>query len=138
MIVLSIVGSSGSGKTKLIEKLVPELLKLGFKVAVIKHAHKEFDFEEKDSTRIFRSGAEVAVVSNEKFAIIRRGNLKDVLEFFKDYDIVLTEGFSKEGYPKIALDDRKYENVVFRYDGNLDSLINFILSALKAEGKKFI
>jgi molybdopterin-guanine dinucleotide biosynthesis protein B len=136
MIILSIVGKSGSGKTSLIEKLVPELMKNGLRVAVVKHVHRDFDFEEKDSTRIFKTGADVALVSDKKFAIIRKGELKEVINFFKDYDIVLTEGFSKESYPKIALDDGVYENVVFRYNGDFVSLVNFILSIFTSkEGK---
>ncbi len=133
MIVLSVVGSSGSGKTTLIEKIVPELVKLGYKVAVVKHAHKgfELDVKGKDSQRIFDTGADVAVVTEEKVAIFRRTSFQEVLDLFQNYDIVLLEGFSKMGFPKIAIDDREYENVVFRYNGNFEEVLSFILSLLK-------
>ncbi|MEM0022809.1 MAG: molybdopterin-guanine dinucleotide biosynthesis protein B [Archaeoglobaceae archaeon] len=135
MIILSIVGSSGSGKTTLIEKLVPELAKMGYRVAVVKHAHKGFevDVKGKDSQRIFDAGADVAVVSEEKVAIFRRISLQDILKFFQDYDIVLLEGFSKLHFPKIALDNREYENVVFRYNGNFEDVLSFITSLLKSD-----
>ncbi|MFN3384261.1 MAG: molybdopterin-guanine dinucleotide biosynthesis protein B [Archaeoglobaceae archaeon] len=133
MIILSIVGSSGSGKTTLIEKIVPELVKLGYKVAVVKHAHKgfELDVKGKDSQRIFNAGADVAVVTDEKVAIFRRTSFREVLDLFQNYDIVLLEGFSKMGFPKIAIDNREYENVVFRYDGKLEEVLSFIISLLK-------
>lgn len=133
MIVLSIVGSSGSGKTTLIEKLVPELAKLGYRIAVVKHAHKgfEIDVKGKDSQRIFDAGADVAIITEEKVAIFRRDSLQGVLDLFQGYDIVLLEGFSKLHFPKIALDNREYENVVFRYNGNLESVLSFIVSLLR-------
>lgn len=133
MIVLSIVGSSGSGKTSLLEKIVPKLAKLGFKVAVVKHAQSGFDVDVKgkDSHRLFNAGADVAVVTDEKVAIFCRISLGRVLDFFRNYDFVLLEGFSKMDYPKIALDEREYENVIFRYRGNPEEVVNFLLSLLK-------
>ncbi|MEM2189949.1 MAG: molybdopterin-guanine dinucleotide biosynthesis protein B [Archaeoglobaceae archaeon] len=132
--ILSIVGKSNTGKTTLIEKLVPILISKGVKVAVIKHAHKgfELDVEGKDSDRIFKAGADVAIVSNDKVAVIQRGgDLKTVSGFFKGYDLILTEGFSKENYPKIALDNGDYKNVVFKYRGNFEELVSFILRLVK-------
>lgn len=134
--IISIVGKSKTGKTTLIEKLVPLLIEKGYRIAVVKHAHKGFELDEKgkDSERIFNAGADVAIVSDDKMAIIQRnGDLNRVLEFFKGYDLILTEGFSKESYPKIALDDRNYKNVIFRYKGNFEELIDFILEMIKNE-----
>ncbi|MCX8172142.1 MAG: molybdopterin-guanine dinucleotide biosynthesis protein B [Archaeoglobaceae archaeon] len=131
--ILSIVGKSNTGKTTLIEKLTPVLISKGYRVAVVKHADKgfELDIEGKDSYRIFKAGADVAIVSNEKIAIIKRGaDLKKILDFLGDYDIILTEGFSKESFPKIALDDGDYENVVFRYKDNFDELVSFVFELL--------
>ena len=117
MKVISIVGKSKSGKTTLIEKLVPILINRGLKVAVIKHAKRGFEIDKKgkDSYRIFQSGADVIIISNEKLAFIKRVNTDDInqcLELLKDYDIVLTEGYSKLSFPKISLDDGHYENVI--------------------------
>jgi len=133
--ILSIVGKSNSGKTTLIEKLIPVLVSKGLKVAVVKHAHKgfELDIEGKDSERIFRAGADVAIVSDDKLALIqRKGDLKKVLNLLNGYDLILTEGFSKEQYPKIAMDDGDYSNVVFRYKENFDELVEFILTQICA------
>jgi len=52
--IISIVGKSNSGKTTLLEKLIPELVKRGYRVATIKHNVHGFDIdhEGKDSWRI--------------------------------------------------------------------------------------
>jgi len=49
--IISIVGKSNSGKTTLLEKLIPELVKRGYRVATIKHNVHGFDVdhEGKDS-----------------------------------------------------------------------------------------
>jgi molybdopterin-guanine dinucleotide biosynthesis protein B len=113
-VVVSIVGRSGSGKTTFIERLVPLLKSRGLKVGVIKHAAKGFqiDREGKDSHRIFLSGADVAILSKEKFAFIKRverDDLRVFLKYFEDYDVVLTEGFSGEDFPKIIITTREKE-----------------------------
>jgi molybdopterin-guanine dinucleotide biosynthesis protein B len=49
--IVSFVGNSNTGKTTLIEKVIPELKKLGYRVAVVKHAHHGFEMDQpgKDS-----------------------------------------------------------------------------------------
>ncbi|HQI24319.1 MAG TPA: molybdopterin-guanine dinucleotide biosynthesis protein B, partial [Smithella sp.] len=56
--LISIVGKSNSGKTTLVEKLIPELIKRGYRVATIKHNKHGFDIdhEGKDSWRHKRAG----------------------------------------------------------------------------------
>jgi molybdopterin-guanine dinucleotide biosynthesis protein B len=119
--VLCIVGRSNSGKTTLIENVVPILKERGLKVLVIKHAKEfEVDREGKDSWRIFRSGADVVITSREKTAFIGRisDNLDALIEIFKDrYDLILTEGFGNSDYPKIVVlkdesDLKRFKNVV--------------------------
>ena len=58
--IISIVGNSNSGKTTLIEKLIPELKKRGYRVGVIKHAHHGFNIDKKgkDSWRHKVEGAD--------------------------------------------------------------------------------
>ncbi|AEA47172.1 molybdopterin-guanine dinucleotide biosynthesis protein B [Archaeoglobus veneficus] len=108
MIVLSIVGNSNSGKTTLITRIVPILKQRGFRVAVVKHTRDfEVDREGKDSWKIWQSGADVAIASNEKTALIMRGSksLDEICRFFEGYDIVLTEGFSSAGKDRIVVLD---------------------------------
>ena len=56
--LVAIVGKSDSGKTTLIEKVVPELVKLGLRVGTVKHdAHSfEIDHPGKDSWRHGQAG----------------------------------------------------------------------------------
>ncbi len=111
--ILSIVGSSDSGKTTLITRIVPILKEKGLRVVVVKrHAHGDFeiDKEGKDSWKIYQSGADVVIASPVKLALIRRvsedegSNLDWICErYLNEYDIVLTEGFSKAGKDRIVV-----------------------------------
>ena len=109
--IVSIVGTSDSGKTTLIEKLVPELVRRGYRVATIKHdVHGfEVDREGKDSWRHKQAGAHTVVISSpQKLALIRDvdhdaelGELRD--KYIQDVDIILSEGFKRNPQPKIEV-----------------------------------
>jgi len=62
MKIIHIVGSSGSGKTTFIRKLIPALKRQG-SVAVIKHVgdHSYTLEEGKDTTVFFETGADISV-----------------------------------------------------------------------------
>ena len=49
--LLGFAAFSGTGKTTLLEAMLPKLVERGLRVAVIKHAHHNFDLDEpgKDS-----------------------------------------------------------------------------------------
>ena len=107
--VFSFIGSSGSGKTTFIEKLIPVLIKKGFKVGIIKHdAHKfEIDKPGKDSYRLKQAGAKtVALSSTEKTALIKSNDENEIsveeiiMRFFPDVDLIITEGYKKSSIPK--------------------------------------
>ena len=51
--VFGFAGFSGSGKTTLIERIIPLLVARGLRVALVKHAHHDFDIDQpgKDSHR---------------------------------------------------------------------------------------
>ena len=64
--IVSIVGTSDSGKTTLIEKLVPELVRRGYRVATIKHDVHGFDVdrEGKDSWQHKQARTHTMIISS--------------------------------------------------------------------------
>jgi molybdopterin-guanine dinucleotide biosynthesis protein B len=107
--VISIVGKSESGKTTLIEKLIPALKRRGYRVGIVKHAHHgfEIDHQGKDSYRHKQAGASsVMIVSSGRIAMIKDApgeRLDDLLTFFEDVDLLITEGFKRDKAPKIEI-----------------------------------
>jgi molybdopterin-guanine dinucleotide biosynthesis protein B len=107
--VISVIGKSDSGKTTVIEKLIPVLKKRGYKIGIIKHASHGFDADRrgKDSWRHKQAGADtVMVASPNRIAMIKDmacENIDCLMEYFQDVDLVITEGFKKENKPKIEV-----------------------------------
>jgi len=109
--IISIVGKSDSGKTTLLEKLVPELTRRGYRIATIKHdVHGfEVDQEGKDSWRHKQAGAHTVVISSpNKIALIRDVekdlNLEEIRErLIQDVDLILSEGYKRDVQPKIEV-----------------------------------
>jgi molybdopterin-guanine dinucleotide biosynthesis protein B len=109
--LVAIVGKSDSGKTTLIEKLVPELVKLGLRVGTVKHdAHSfEIDHPGKDSWRHGRAGAEAYVIASpERLAFITRleGELplsEIVARFYGGFDLVVAEGYKRSAPHRVEL-----------------------------------
>ena len=108
--VLAVSGVHNSGKTTLLEKLLPALKRRGLKVGVIKHDGHDFtpDVPGTDSYRLRESGADgVAVYSAGRYLLTEqfRLNEQDLLALFErhGYDLVLMEGFKDSGWPKIEV-----------------------------------
>lgn len=107
-VLLAVSGVKNSGKTTLIEHLLPLLSVKGIRTAVIKHDGHGFtpDTPETDSFRFFVAGAcGTAVFDGEKFAVSRRAQVteKELLAFFPDADLILLEGFKNSEYKKLEL-----------------------------------
>jgi molybdopterin-guanine dinucleotide biosynthesis adapter protein len=109
--IVSIVGESDSGKTALIEKLVAELTRRGYRVATIKHNRHgfEIDREGKDSWRHKQAGAVTTVVASPgRIAVIedadRDYELAEIRDLFiRNADIILAEGYKQNPHPKIEV-----------------------------------
>ncbi len=108
--VFGITGWKNSGKTTLTERLVSELTRRGWRVSTVKHAHHDFDIDKPhtDSFRHREAGAtEVAIVSGRRWALMHelRGEdeptLEEVLARLAPCDLVLVEGYKREGHMKI-------------------------------------
>lgn len=112
--VLGIAAWSGTGKTTLLEKLLPRLGEYGLNVAVIKHAHHSFDVDQpgKDSYKLRSAGAApVLVASRQRFALMQEtpgqdepdlGQLIAMMVPHKP-DLVIVEGFKAWPIPKLVL-----------------------------------
>jgi molybdopterin-guanine dinucleotide biosynthesis protein MobB len=117
MKIIQVVGSSDSGKTTFIKKLIPALKKKGM-VAVIKHLgdHTYYIEEGKDTTVFFDAGADISVGidSHKAVAALRKNTLEDILSilFNQGIDFAIIEGFKQRTYPKIVIGNLTTENCV--------------------------
>ncbi len=109
--IISIVARSQTGKTTLIEALLPELKSAGLRVAVVKHHHhtSSFDTPGKDTHRMAEAGADLVLgISPVQVATFSREAGSDDLDAViarhcAGYDVVLTEGYKRGNYPKIEV-----------------------------------
>ena len=110
--VMGVAGFKNAGKTTLVEKLVRELTRRGYRIATVKHAHHSFDIDHqgRDSFRHRQAGAtEVAVVSGSRWAIIHElrheaePGLADILAKLDACDLVIVEGYKRDGHDKIEV-----------------------------------
>lgn len=110
--IVCFVGRSNSGKTTFIERVIPELVRAGYKIATVKHAGHGFDLdtEGKDSWRHKQAGASSVVVlskgSMAMFADVSdEMKVEDIRAKYLDesYDLIIAEGWKHEGYPKIVV-----------------------------------
>ena len=119
--ILAVVGKSKSGKTTLIEKLIPELKKRGYCIGSVKHAHHGFEIDRKgkDSFRHRAAGADVVVVASpDEIAMVKKvktDSLDNLDIFFGDMDLVLVEGYKKTSHPKIEVFDQRSHKVPLRF-----------------------
>lgn len=113
MKVIGFAGSSGAGKTTLIERLIPALKVRGLRVSVLKHAHcgLETDQPGKDTWRHREAGAyEVLAASPERLVLQRsfeRPQERSVHELIPalhpGVDWVLVEGWRDSNLLKIEV-----------------------------------
>lgn len=131
--IVCIVGKSHSGKTTLMEKLIPELKERGFKIGTIKHdTHGfEIDREGKDSYRHKKAGASFVLISSpEKIALIKDVEKEYTLDelkekFIEGVDIVLAEGFKRSSYPKIEIFNKDlHKELLCTEEDNLIALVS--------------
>lgn len=112
--LLGIAAWSGTGKTTLLEALLPRLTERGLRIAVIKHAHHAFDVDQpgKDSYRLRQAGATpVLVASGARWAMMmetpgqQEADLAELIAAVRVQrpDLVLVEGFKNWPLPKLEL-----------------------------------
>ena len=128
--VISIVGRSQTGKTTLIEKLIPVLKERGYRIGTIKHSHHIFELDKtgKDSWRHKDAGAETVIIASPgKIAMVKsdhKGTLDSLAHFFSDLDLVITEGYKGEKKPKIeVVRAARHQQALLTDDANLIAVV---------------
>ncbi|MDP7078435.1 MAG: molybdopterin-guanine dinucleotide biosynthesis protein B [Candidatus Undinarchaeales archaeon] len=108
--IISVVGRSGTGKTTVLELLIGELVRRGYRVGTVKHCSHGFDADQqgKDSWRHAQAGSEVAAIScPHKMALFRNMEsempLDDIVSLMGKVDVVLTEGYKRGEKPMIEV-----------------------------------
>ena len=110
-VLINIVAAcSNSGKTTLIEGLIPELIARGLRVAALKGNihHYTLDLPGKDTWRFTRAGAEAAgMISDDRYILTGpapgKSGLGIVRSFLKELDLILIEGDKQSTNPKIEV-----------------------------------
>ncbi len=116
---VAFTGVSGSGKTTLIEKIAKRLASEK-SLAIVKHDPKnkaEFDREGKDSSRFFKTGANVAVVSPNKTTLLshRTHSIEEITELFNEFDLMMVEGLKNLPLPRIGIFRNSIDNSYLPY-----------------------
>jgi len=112
--LLGFAAFSGTGKTTLLELLIPLLVGQGLKVALVKHSHHDIELDKpgKDSYRLRKAGASQVVLAGTDRAILfceygqrQESKLLDQLALLQtdSLDLVLVEGFRDQPFNKIEL-----------------------------------
>jgi molybdopterin-guanine dinucleotide biosynthesis protein B len=136
--IICIVGRSQTGKTTLIEKLIPVLKDRGYKIGTIKHSHHIFDFDKtgKDSWRHRDAGAETVILASPgKIAMIKNdhaGTLDSLQHFFADLDLLITEGYKGALKPKIeVVRAARHQEALLAEDPNLVAIATDVEMAVE-------
>lgn len=133
--LLGFVAWSGTGKTTLLERLIPLLSQRGLRLGVLKHTHHDFDIDQpgKDSYRLRKAGAlQVVAASDRRHARIVEtpdagAPFPELLASFdwSRLDLLLIEGFKHEHVPKIELHRAAIGRpLLFPHDPDIVALIS--------------
>jgi len=143
--IVSIVGKSESGKTVLMEQLITEFKKRGYKVAAVKHSHGEMDIDHpgKDSWKFSQAGSDVVCISSpDKLAFIknldRELNINEIMPIIgPGFDLVLAEGFKRSKIRKIEVHRKELGDDLLCSLEELSALVtDASLETLTGDGRK--
>lgn len=129
--MLGITGYSGTGKTTLLEKLLPLLIEQGIRTAVIKHTHHNVQFDKpgKDSWRMKEAGAaQVVITCDQRWAMMTETEQPVTLDYLakqfdpEQVDLILVEGFKQEPIAKIMLHRKELDKALPEFDQHIIGL----------------
>ena len=112
--LLGFAAFSGTGKTTLLEKIIPKLVEKGLRIALIKHSHHDIEMDKpgKDSYRLRQAGASQVVLAGTHRSVcfheydkVHDSQLIEQLALLntRSLDLVLVEGYRDEAFPKIEI-----------------------------------
>ncbi len=118
--IVFIVGKSDSGKTTIVERLIVEFKRRGYRVATIKHEAYGFDIDKpgKDSWRHAQAGSDAVVLSSaQKLALIKNVDHEPgIAELARligtDFDIIIVKGFKQGKGLKIEVHRKELGELV--------------------------
>ena len=117
--IIGITGLKNVGKTYYASLIIKLLIKRGYVVGSIKHAHHEFDIDKPgtDSFKHREAGSNQVIISSSKrwAKIIENNNeneksLDELIQELHNVDIVIVEGFKKDNHPKIEILGKGFKN----------------------------
>jgi len=132
--LLGFAAYSGTGKTTLLEKLIPVLSAQGVNIAVVKHSHHDIEMDKpgKDSYRLRKAGACQLLLAGTKRAVLfneygqqEDRKLIDQLKLLncQGLDLVLVEGYRDEPFNKIELHRTNFDKpFMFPNDSSIIAL----------------
>ncbi|HGS4828870.1 TPA: bifunctional molybdopterin-guanine dinucleotide biosynthesis adaptor protein MobB/molybdopterin molybdotransferase MoeA [Vibrio cholerae] len=111
--LLGFAAYSGTGKTTLLEALLPKLTAAGLRIGLLKHAHHDFDVDKpgKDSYRLRKAGAsQMLIASRNRHALMTETpDAEAAFDYLltrfdaEKLDMILVEGCKNIAFPKMEL-----------------------------------
>lgn len=139
--IVGVYGYQDSGKTAMVEKLVGELSRKGYRVASVKHSphKKSADCAGKDTWRHWKAGADPVVFSsdNETTVFSHKGSSMDriarlLMEDFSP-EVIIIEGLKEGDFPKVSIGAIEPKEGTVLRDPSLKELVRYIESEIAVE-----
>jgi molybdopterin-guanine dinucleotide biosynthesis protein B len=112
--IVSVVGRAKVGKTTFLVKLIAELTRRGYDVAVIKHTVHAFEFGQpgKDTHRHTEAGAKAVALASARELVLTcpldsELEIDQIAAMLGRVDLILTEGYKRAHKPKIEISRRE-------------------------------
>lgn len=132
--VISFVGKHNSGKTTLLAGIVTIMEQQGIRTAVVKHASSGLDLPgERDSDRLFQAGASLVYAASPGLSLLycreNDVNLETICARIEDVDLIISEGFKKEAFPKIEVLRKDISTSTLKIDNVVARVTDFPLES---------
>ena len=117
--IIGITGWKDVGKTYYASLIIKLLVKRGYLVGSIKHAHHDFDIDKPgtDSFKHREAGSNQVIISSSKrWAKItenkneNENSLDELIQELQNVDVIVVEGFKKDNHPKIEILSKDLKN----------------------------